>query len=253
MKSLNKALDILELISKTGDEMSLSSISEQLNLNKTTVSRIISALVKRRYLKQREKRGKYFLGTIFFGFNGVLRSKIKIREIAVHHLVKLSKLVGESIVLTAWDGKEAVLAETIFTEPNQYKPLRVIPNEVYQAPLHCSAIGKIILADMTDEELEQYFKEENPQNFTLNTITDINDMKRHLKTVRRRGVAFDNEEYSIGVRSVSAGLRNHEGIIVGAIGVLGPSVRLTRFAMKKISPTVRDCALEISKELGYRG
>jgi IclR family KDG regulon transcriptional repressor len=252
MKSLNKALDILELLLKNGNEMGLADIAEQSHLNKTTVNRILSTLVKRHYIKQREKRGKYFLGTVFFGFYGVLRSKLKIREIAVHHLIKLSKLVGESIILTVWDGKEAVHVETVHTEPNQYKPLRVIPNEIYRAPLHCSAIGKIILADMTEEELKQYFKEENPQNFTPNTITDIDDMKRHLVTVRRRGVAFDNEEYSIGVRSVSAGLRNDEGIIVGAIGVIGPSVRLARPAMKRMSPAVKNCALEISKELGYQ-
>src|SRR4030042_1207854 len=156
MKSLNKALDVLELLLNNEDEMALADISTQSRFNKTTVSRIVSTLTKRGYLKQREKRGKYSLGIVFLNYSGVIKGRIKLRDVAIPHLVKLSRLVGESVILAVWDGKEAVLTETVHPPGDTYRPLKVVPDEGTRSPLYCTSVGKIILATMTKENRKRY-------------------------------------------------------------------------------------------------
>jgi IclR family KDG regulon transcriptional repressor len=255
MKSLDKSLDILEIFLNGESEMTLTDIAEKSHLNKTTLSRILKTFVKRGYLKQREKRGKYSLGTLFIEFSGVIKGNIKIRDVAIPRLVELSRLVKESVILAVWDGNDAILTETIYPTRAraEHDQLKVVPDEGSKSPLHCTSVGKIILADRTEKELQQYFENRRNARFTPKTITDIDGIRQHLSLVREKGVAFDDEEYSIGVRSVSAGLRNSEGRIIGAIGVLGPSVRLERAKMEELAGAIKTTALDISRELGYKG
>jgi IclR family KDG regulon transcriptional repressor len=183
----------------------------------------------------------------------VIKGRIKLREVAIPHLVKLSRLVGESVILAVWDGREVVLTETVHPPGDTYRPLKVIPDEGTRSPLHCTSVGKIILATLTKEDLKRYFTSKSRERFTPNTIVDMSAMEKHLSLVRKEGIAYDDEEYTVGVRGISAALRNGEGKTVGAIGVLGPSVRLTRATMRGLSSALRDCALKVSKELGYQG
>ena len=253
MKSLTKALDILALFLDNQGEMALSEIAKLSGLNKTTVSRIVSTLVKHGYLKQKEKRGKYSLGTIYLSFSGVVKSRLQLRSIAVPYLSKLSQQVHESTIIAYGNGSEEVFTETFHDTSQPNSVLKIVPAEGTGMPLHSTATGKILLAYMSDEELEEYFNNKHLRRYTPNTITNINDMKNHLMIVRQEGIALDDEEFSLGVRGVAAGLRDSEGKIVGSFGVVAPSVRLTRAGMRELAPDVKSCAVEISRELGFRG
>ena len=253
MKSLTKALGILDLFLDNQGEMALSQIAKLSGLNKTTVSRIVSTLVKHGYLKQKEKRGKYSLGTIYLSFTGVVKSKLRVRNIAITYLTKLSQQVHESALIAYGNGNEEVFTETFHDTSQPNSVLRVVPVEGTGMPLHSTSVGKVLLANMSDEELEKYLNNKHLRHFTPNTIVNIKDMKKHLKTVRQKGIAFDDEEFSLGVRGVATGLRDSEGKIVGAIAVVAPSVRLTRARMQELASDVTSCAVDISTELGFRG
>ena len=108
-------------------------------------------------------------------------------------------------------------------------------------------------AQMTDKELETYFNSNDMIAYTTNTITNLNQLKTHLLTIVNEGVAFDDEEFKFGTRNVAAGIKDVEGRFIASIGVLAPSVRLTRAKMVEIAPEVKRCAVEISKVLGYKG
>lgn len=249
MKSLNKALNILELFIEIERDIRLSELAELSGLNKTTVSRLVSVLVKRGYLKQQEKRGKYSLGTKFLDFSGIIKKRSKIRDTAMPYLIKLSQLAKESVILAVWDGEKAIYSETIHA---QY-PLRAIPDEGTRIPLYCTGVGKIFLAHMTEAQLERYLDTTPLKPYTTNTITDPELLKTHLKIVAKEGVAYDDEEYYMGVRNVSAAIKDGEGNVVATIGVLGPSIRLSRARMREIAPDVKHIAQQLSGELGYKG
>jgi IclR family KDG regulon transcriptional repressor len=253
IKSLSKALDILELFWRHQDEMSLTEMSVLSGYDRATIYRIASTLVKRGYLRQEKRRGKYSLGTVFLEFSGIIKGKIKIRDIAIPHLIELSRLVKESVLIALWDGNDSIFTETFHETSYSNGPLKVIPEEGTSIPLHCTSLGKIIIANMRDDELNKYFKDKQLESRTPNSIVDINILMRQLPIIKREDIAYDDEEYSLGVRGVSSGIRNDQGKIIGAICVIGPSVRLSLDALKNISPTVQKYAMRISRELGYRG
>ena len=243
----------METFLSTKDEMTVGEIAAAAGLNKATTSHILKTLTKRGYLRQREKRGKYFLGWMFIEYSATVKDKLMLRSVAVPHLRKLSNHVKEAAILAIWDGNSAVITETIHPTYNKYSPLRVIPDEGVKSPLHCTGVGKIILAARSDEERRKYFASKFYEPLTSNTITDIEEMQRHLAKVSKEGIAYDDEEYSLGVRSVAAGLKDSAGNVLGAIGILSPTALLTLADMKDMSDQVKKCALNISRELGYKG
>jgi DNA-binding IclR family transcriptional regulator len=118
--------------------------------------------------------------------------------------------------------------------------------------LYCTGVGKIFLATLTTQKLEKYFQSNKIKAFTPNTITRLDQLRKHLMKVAREGVAYDNEEWYLGVRTVAAGIRDSEEKLVGCIDVTGPTVRLTPEMQKEMAPYVKQYAMKISIDLGYR-
>jgi len=249
MKVINKALDILETFLSQERELGLSELAKLTGLNITTTNRIASDLVKRGYLEQMEKRGKYSLGRKFLDYNSLIRSKLVIRDVSAPYLKTLSQLVNESVLLVSWDGRRGLQTATVHSGHS----LRIDPEEGRRFSMHSTGVGKAILSTMTSEELDEFFKGTSLKGYTPKTITDLNKLKEHLFTVKREGVAYDDEEVYPGVRNVAAVVRDGRGEVVGAIGVIGPSVRLTPIRMREIAPSVKNFALEISRALDYHG
>jgi IclR family KDG regulon transcriptional repressor len=252
MKSLTKALDILQIFMDSRRDMALGEISQKSGLNKTTVSRILSTLVSRNYIKQREKRGNYSLGPIYLEFSGIFKSDIQLRKVAGNYLTKLANSVHESVMIAYGNGRGTVFTET-FRDSQMSQILKVVPEEGISMPLHATGLGKILLANLSDQEIVAYFQNKGMKRYTPNTIVDLDKMKNHLITVRQEGIASDDEEFTVGVRGVGTGIRDNEGDIVASIAVVAPSVRLSRSRMRELIPEIRNCALEISKELGFNG
>jgi IclR family transcriptional regulator, KDG regulon repressor len=251
MKALTKTFDILDIFLHGQEELSVTEMARMLGLNKTTVSRIMLRLEKRGYLKQIEKRGKYSLGTIFLEFSGIIKSRLKIRDIAIPHLYELSRRVQESTILAVWDGRRTVITES-FHDLIVGSPLKVVPDEGISMPLYCTCLGKIFLASMSDDDLREYLEDIKLEQRTPKTIIDPQKLSQQVARIRQEGVALDDEEYAVGVRGIAAGLYNADGKAVGSIGILAPSARMSIGGMQQIGPPVKDSAMLISKQLGYR-
>jgi IclR family transcriptional regulator, KDG regulon repressor len=248
LKSLNKAMDILQLFIDFKKEMGLTEITELSGLNKGTVNRILVALKNRGYLKQNGKRGKYFLGAIYLTFYQIVKSKLQLRNIAAPYLIELSRIVDESVVLTSGNGKGEVFNETFYDDLHSNNTLKVIPREGIGFA-HETSTGKILLAEMNDEELKIYFS--NPKNI-IRPYHDLTEIKKQLKTVRRKGVAFDDLEASPDIRDLAAGVRDCDGNLVGVITIVAPSVRFSRAKMRSLVPLIRQYTTKISAELGFK-
>ena len=188
MKSLTKALDILQLFADCRRDMALKEIAKLSGLNKTTVNRILATLVKRGFIKQRVKRGNYSLGPIYIEFSGIVKSEIQLRKIAVSYLNKLAADVHESVLIAYGNGRNKDLFTETFHDSTQQSMLRVVPEEGTSLPLHASFAGKILLANMAEKEVDAYFKG-SIKGYTPNTITNLAEMKKHLRTVREEGIA----------------------------------------------------------------
>lgn len=251
VQSVSKALDILEIFLEGRREMALSEIAASLKMNKATARRLIATLVKRGYIYQKENRGKYSLGMIYLNFSGAIKSNMPFRNLAVPYLMRLSQEINESVILSLNESKNRVLTETFQDAADHV--LKALPSESATVLLHSTCLGKIALSSFSDEELERYFNNRPIERRTPNTITNLNDMKYILKAVREEGVAYDDEEDSLGVRGVAAALHDGEDSIIGSIGVLAPTVRMTRNQMKKLGTILKTYAQQISTEFGFKG
>jgi DNA-binding IclR family transcriptional regulator len=253
MKSLKKALNILGILLDNGSEMALGEIARQSGINKSTCSKIASTLVEYGYLKQLEKRGKYSLGTIYFKFTGTIKSKLQLRSIIFPYVEKISQQIHESVIVAIGNRPENIFIEGFHELSRPINTLRVLPSEDSEMPLYCTCLGKLYLANMSDEDLGKYLDETPRHLHTPNTITDIKALKDHVVQIRQEGVSFDDEEHSLGVRGVASALIDGEGKLAGGISILAPSARLTRVKMRKFAPDIKACAIGISREIGYKG
>ncbi|MBN1367065.1 MAG: IclR family transcriptional regulator [Dehalococcoidales bacterium] len=251
MKSLSKALDILQIFLENRKELSLGEIAKLSKLNKATVSRILRTLLSRDYIKQKARRGNYSLGPIYLGFSGIVKNEIQLRKVAINHLVKLASDTGETVMIAYGNGTGTIITET-FHDIQSPQILKVVPEEGTGMPLYATSLGKILLANMTEDEIKMYLNERRLRSYTPNTITNIEDLKNQLKLVRKEGIAIDDQEYAIGVGGTAAAIRDNNGRILGAIGIIAPSARLNLKRMRELTVKVIHYAKDISKELGFQ-
>lgn len=251
MNTLDKTFTILNIFLSIGDfEIRLSELARISGIHVATVSRIVSKLVYYGYLSQAEKRGKYMLGTKFLEFSAVIEQANIIKRIAMPYLIKLFKIADETVGVFEWDGKRLIFIDYV---RSKYLPRNPSPDRSHEYfPLYCTAMGKIVLANMNNRELQAYFKNNELIPQTPNTITDSEELKKQLLEIAHEGVAFDNEEDRPGIRNIAAGIKNSEYKINACIGLIGPTSRISPERMVELAPYVKECADEISRKLIYQ-
>jgi DNA-binding IclR family transcriptional regulator len=167
---------------------------------------------------------------------------------ALPFLVKLSQVVNEAVVIAFVDESGKAYSETIHGETRSY---RVALDEGSAMPLYCTCMGKIILANISFEALQTYFNNAHPVRHTPNTIIEVHEMDKHLVKVRQEGIAFDNQEFDLGISGVAVKLAVNNKLL-GAIAVVAPVVRLNAPKMQELIPLIKDCAVSIAREYGHR-
>ena len=243
MGTLDKGLDILETILKNNRELTLGDLSTLTGLKIATAHRVSSLLVKRGYLLQR-KRGKYSLGLKLLRFSDLNNYATLIRDVAMPHLKNLSEELSEISALTVLNGLQG------FDIAINFHPHSLVVNmDIFGiSPLHCTSVGKILMANMSQRQIDMVIKQ-GLKAYTKNTITDPNVLKREIETVRRKNVAIDDEEYGLDIRSVARPIELIKGELTGAICIVAPSVRLSRERIRAVVPIIEKYALGISNSL----
>ncbi len=252
MQAIEKQLCVLESIVKLkhAEGFSVADIVRDTGLNSSVVHRICSVLVKRGYLYQKYKRGKYLIGQKFLLFNGINKRTAGIKEQALPFLERLCGKTSETVDLILFDGSNLFSMATIF--PKQF--LQAVPDteNAQPFPLHCTAIGKTLLACLPDEEFKKTIASRVLTAYTNNTLTDKARLIKEIKTIKRENIAYDIEEYFIDITSIATPIRNAGREAIGAVSIVGPSVRLNKLKLKQFAPLLKNCALQISRSLGYR-
>jgi IclR family transcriptional regulator, KDG regulon repressor len=242
VKCIVKAANILELFLDNKDILSLGDIAKATGINKATVSRIVYSLVSCGLLKQQKKRGKYSLGVRFLDFSEFINKGPNRGIGGISYLVELSRLINESVYLVMWHGSD-VMDDNLM---DYYQgSLNVIPSDWVDKPLFDTCVGRIILSTLNDDVFKKYYKNFLSGKYDLN----YEQMNAYINTVRRDGVAME-EGIRPGINGVAVSIKNIKEEIVGAIFMIGSAERLTRKAMMKSVPTLKNCAMKISGELG---
>jgi DNA-binding IclR family transcriptional regulator len=192
------------------------------------------------------------LGLKFVEMGQTLLSQLDLRKVAEPILRDLAERTKETIHLVILDRNEIVYIDKVETDQNP-SGLKMASRIGLRNPAHSSAVGKMILASFSEEELQVFFNEKSLVRRTENTITDPVLLREHLKTVRKQGYAVDDEENEKGIRCVAAPIYNEIGKTVAAISITAPAFRVTRKSIQEtLKKDVMETASEISERLGFK-
>ena len=243
--SLSRMCDILELLAGSTDRWSPIDISRQLGIPSNTVYRIIDTLEQRGYI-ERDEGNHVVLGTKLFALGNAAYVNLGLNATAVPHLIQFTKATKESSILGVLVDHRALLVEQVESP----LPLRIAGQVGTFYPAHAVVIGKVLLAYLPPETLDDVLSQLKLQKLTENTITRRAEFKEHLEAIRRQGIGVDWKGYDPGIACIGVPVRDRRGDVVAAFAAHGPTTRLTRSRLKAIEPLVRQTGRDISTSLG---
>ena len=246
IKSIEKALDLLELLLNKEKEMSITEISKELHIGVSTVYRILTTLKCRNYIVQNRQTSKYMLGAKLFTLDYKVQNKPNLIKIVMPFLHKLSQSTKETINFGILEGRNVICLSKI--ESSEALKADIEIGE--KLPTHCSAIGKSILAYLPEWEFQMLYDNDTEKLpvFTSNSIPSVEKLKKCLVKVRKRGYSIDREEFKIGINCLGVAIMNNEGKAIAGISVTGPSSRFNLTAMKQIKSSLINISNDISNQ-----
>jgi len=248
IQSVSRALDILEAFAIGQEELGVTELSRKLKLHKNNVFRLLATLETRGYVEQDRETGNYRLGMKTFEVASVFLHHLGVAKQARSALEQLATETGETAYLAVLDGPWAVCVDMVETA----HAVRVVSQLGRRLPAHASALGKVQLAFRSQEDLEQLWKQHELAAVTGRTITDAGRLAEPLAQVAAQELAIEDEEFAPGVRGVAAPVRDYQKRVVGAVGVMGPALRLTLERLQgELTPRVKAAAQSVSVRLGY--
>ena len=245
LKSVEKALSIIDSFSLDKPEFSVAELVEKLCMPKVSVYRFLRVLSKNGFISQNKQTKKYRLGLKMFELGSIVLNNLDFRDVAFPLITELSKQSGETVHLGVLDDHQVVSIESV--ESN--RALRISMPVGKRVYLHSTGVGKAILAFLNDEEIREIVHQKGLPGFTENTITDFDQLMIEVQTIRDRGYAIDNEENEPGVRCVAVPILDPHQRFVASVSVSGPSVRISHESIPELSLMVIETSNKISEAL----
>ncbi|MEZ0323016.1 MAG: IclR family transcriptional regulator [Hydrogenothermaceae bacterium] len=244
VQNVDLAFDILFYIAKK-NIVKLKDLEEKFLVSPQTLEKILEILIIRGYINYNKRKKMYALGIKNFELGQSYLLHAEIRRQARPYLQKLATEFNENVYLAAKSNFEIVYIDAY--EVNRDV---VVKSRVGRLlPMYASASGKIHLAYMDKEDLDEFFKEVKLEKFTENTITEKEKLLQEIEETRKRGYAIDNEEWEKEVRCISVPVRNYTADVVAAITLSAPSFRLP---FNLLHGKMKDLFLEVSNELSEK-
>jgi DNA-binding IclR family transcriptional regulator len=251
VQTIERTSLILDILGQSPQGISIRDLSEKIRLPKGTTHRLVSSLAYFGYARQDSKTRNYFLGFKLVELGNLLLSQLDLRKEAEPFLRDLAERTKETVHMVFLDRGEIVYIDKVELDHNP-SGLRMASRVGLRNPAHSSAVGKVLLSHLNDEELNLLIKEKGLPKRTDNTITDAIQLKEHLKAVRTQGCAVDDEENERGIRCVAAPIYNETGRAVAAISISGPAFRITKKVVQEtLKKEVMETASKISQRLGF--
>jgi DNA-binding IclR family transcriptional regulator len=248
IQSVERAADILELFLQSHPELSVKEISEKLSLSKSTIHGLIKTLEHRGYLQQNSDNQKYRLGLRLFELGHRMSEQLDIAKIAHPIIKKLVEQLKETVHLVVRQHDELIYVE----KEDGPHSLRIYSHVGKKAPIHCTSVGKAILAFQDEKEIDRILSSLPLESFTLHTVTDPEEIKKQLKVVRETGYSIDDEEIELGLKCVGAPIFNHNGNVIASISCASPKIRLSNERLPEVIEGIKKAASEISSKLGCK-
>jgi IclR family acetate operon transcriptional repressor len=247
VNSIEKTLAVLRALSIPGPPHQLAAIAEAAELGKTSAHRILQVLIHNNYAQSRGD-GDYAPGPALYALGGA-GGKLDPAATARPLLNELQRTSGHSVHFAVRSGRAAVYVSKVEGD----KPYQMASRVGMQIHLHCTAIGKSILAVLTDEEVDGLLRvTEERAAIAAPPMPEPVEFRKQLRAARKRGFTIDDQENEANVRCVGAPVFDSGGAVLGGISVSGLAFVFSLKQAHALGPVVAETASRISVALGYR-
>lgn len=246
VQSIGRAFSILEEVARNRDGIGLAELSKRVGLHNSTTFHLVKTMVSLGYIRQLKDSKRYRIGRPLFALAASALDEMEMVSMATPVLEDLSRETGESSHFsTRMSDAVVVMART--PGPGAFQ---LTDRVGVVRPAYCTALGKIILAALRDDQLERYLERVELKPLTAKTITDPERIRREVAEVRRTGIAFDDGEFNEEVRCAAMPVRDFSGQVIGAIGISGPVWRLSIQALQGKARKLEQAAKRLSEAFG---
>jgi DNA-binding IclR family transcriptional regulator len=244
---LDRTFAILEALSNKKGQSGVAALAQELGLHKSTVHRLLVVLERNRFV-ERSESGRYRLGWRLFELGMSAVSNLDLYERAKPFVSRLMHETGE----TAHLGVLRLGSIVSLVSQESDRSMRTPATVGRRSPLHCTSLGKAILAFLPPDKMEAAVAAQEFSQHTSKTIVSHDRLRSELALVRKRGYAIDNEEFEEGLRCVGAPVFGHSGEVAAAVSIAGPAYRVGGANLEKLARLVMSTANELSQSLGFR-
>lgn len=247
LSSVSSAVRVLCAFTVAEPELGVSELARRMGLAKSTVHRLLSTLAEGNLIERNPRTGRYRLGLKVYELGMVASSRLNLHEAVAMHIDGLRDLTGETVHVGILDAAEVVYVE----RRESPHTLRLFGEVGHRNLAHCTSTGKVLLASLGEEALDEVLESASLQAKTSSTVTDAHELRRQLESIREQGFALNMNEAEMGVASIAAPIRDSSRKVIAAISVAGPTIRFQQDALGRLTSAVIQTAGEISSRLGY--
>lgn len=241
-----KALKVLEAIAASAQPISIPDIAEKVDLDKSTAYRMLTTLVDAGYVIRDDISKRYRLSYKVVTLSRNLLADNEVSLLIRQTLTQISEVTQETLHLAVWDGDNA----TILVQRVKGTQLVTADFEIGdRSPLHCSSIGKAILAFQDFRIIEKTIAQGLPK-MASKTITDPDEFRQELQRIRSQGYAFDDREFSDNMRCIAVPIFESGGRVNRGISIAGPDFRFTLERLEELKKPMLEASLKLSEQLG---
>jgi DNA-binding IclR family transcriptional regulator len=246
VQALDRAFAVLDLLGESEAPLGLAQVALSLQLHKSTAHRFLMVLERHRMV-ERTANGKFRLGLRLFDLGNRAIEQYDLRERAQPHLRRLVTETEETAHLCILEGAHVIYIDKI--EPA--RSVRMITRIGASNPMHCTSVGKVMLAFLPEDRMNDLLANTRLERFTNRTITTPEALRAEIEKTRRRGYAVDDEEFEEGLRCIAVPILDAQRNPVAAVSVSGPSFRVTAQKLPSIANHLLQCVRAISADMGF--
>ncbi|TWI59904.1 IclR family transcriptional regulator [Halalkalibacter nanhaiisediminis] len=248
-KTVLKSLEILQYF-KMKPQLSLKELEELSQLPKSTLHRIVLTLEHQGFLKRDSDAAKprFELGLTLLELGNLVSSHLEIRKVALPYMEELRNSVNEAVNLVIREKDEAIYIEKVDTS----HPVRVYTKVGRSAPLYAGACPRVLLSNLSDQEIEEYFSNLDLKKIGNGTIQDKEELYKAIEECRLSGFTVSYGELETDSAAVAVPIRGHSGTVIAGLSIAGPIQRFNQENIEQFVRQAKECANSISSQMGFR-
>jgi DNA-binding IclR family transcriptional regulator len=243
--ALEKGMSLLEMLAESKRGLTLSELVRKTKLPKSTIHCLVLTLERQGYLRECPRTRRFLFSSKLFHLANRASTQVEIRQTATRHLYDLMLETNLTVHLAVMEQDQVVLIEKV-EPPGVLKVANWIGRRM---DIHCTGLGKALIAHLDDTELDRLMKECQLPRHNEHTIISPKALRSHLAEIRKLKYALDDEEDELGLRCVGAPIFDHAGKVLAAVSICGSTCRIHANNLSTLAHKLNRTATEISRNL----